>query len=106
MRFSTLLTMVAMMMTLAAAAEVRVTGWLMDNKCIELCLTADPTSSCTPVGSHAFYTPETHTGYCLLLPVCLNSGFSLMSEFPVDPDGRHSVLFNLAGNESQVRRAS
>jgi hypothetical protein len=101
MRFSILVAMVAML-NLAAAAEVRMTGYLMDNKCIEMCLTADPASTCTPDKVHAFYTPEMHTGWCLLLPVCINSGYSLMSEFPTEPDGRHAVLLNLAGNASQV----
>jgi hypothetical protein len=101
MRFSPLVAMIAML-HLAAAAKVRMTGYLMDNRCIELCVTADPALPCTPDGAHAFYTPQIHTGFCLLLPVCVNSGYSLMSEFPTEPDGRHAVLLNLAGNTSQV----
>ena len=44
------------------------TGYLMDNKCLELCQNAAPFAGCTPDGSNSFYTPAEHTGkYTLVI---------------------------------------
>lgn len=84
-----------------AESLVSVNGYLMDLQCIGLCETAAPFAGCTPDGSNAFYSPQAHTGWCLLLPVCERSGYVLISEFPVEEDGRHEILFKLAGDVSQ-----
>ena len=84
-----------------AESIVSVDGYLMDLQCIGLCETAAPFAGCTPDGSNAFYSPQAHTGWCLLLPVCERSGYVLMSEFPVEDDGRHEIVLLLAGEASQ-----
>lgn len=78
----------------ADAAPVTMKGWLYDNLCINNCKSTTGATSCTPDGSNAFYTPSMHTGDCLLLPYCIESGHSIMSEDPGE-DGRHSVILKL-----------
>ena len=84
-----------------AAEMTMMTGYIMDNLCMNNCENAEPFASCTPDGSNAFYNPQDHTGWCLLLSFCVDSGYSLMSEFPTEEDGRHSVLLTLVGDASQ-----
>jgi len=83
------------------AQAATMNGYLMDIQCIELCREAEPSAGCTPDGSHSFYSPQSHTGWCLLLPRCEASGYTLMSEFPTQEDGRHEILMKLAGDASQ-----
>ena len=58
---------------MASGAEM--TGYLIDNQCIRLCETSEKEASCAPDGINVFFRPEKHTGRCLLLPVCVNSGY-------------------------------
>lgn len=92
--------------TVNAESIISVEGYLMDLQCIGLCEEAAPFAGCTPDGSNAFYSPQAHTGWCKLLPVCEQTGYVLMSEFPVENDGRHEILFKLAGDASQNVTAS
>ena len=92
--------------TVKAESIVSVDGFLMDLQCIGLCESAAPFAGCTPDGSNSFYSPQAHTGWCKLLPVCERSGYVLMSEFPVEDDGRHEILFKLAGDASQNASAT
>lgn len=91
----------------AVASEMAMmTGYIMDNQCINLCKDREPFSGCTPDGSNAFYSPQEHTGWCLLLSVCVSSGYTIVSEFPTEEDGRHSILMELAGEASQEAAVS
>ena len=84
----------------STASAAQFEGYVMDNQCVELCKETTSDSPCTPDTSNAFYSPQRHTGWCLQLQVCIDSGYSLMSLEP-DESGRHSILMAFAGDESQ-----
>eukprot|EP00977_Amphora_coffeiformis_P007619 scaffold1684_cov214-Amphora_coffeaeformis.AAC.3 len=47
--------------------------------------------------------PEDHTGWCLLLPSCVASGYVLMSEeTDTESDGKHKIILDLAGSQDAV----
>lgn len=76
-------------------------GYLMDNRCISLCEDTPADESCTPGNANSFYTLQEHTGGCLLLPVCEQSRYSLISAEP-DATGRHSVVLSLSGDDAHT----
>ena len=88
--------------TIAAATSVangaELTGYLYDVLCVDL--SANPNGG-PPDGSDAFLRPQDHTGECLLLDVCVESGFSLMSA-DTDADGKHRVVADFTDDASQV----
>ena len=89
-----------------SAAKVSQTGYIVDNQCVNLCRATTSDTPCTPDKANVFYSPQKHAGWCLLLQVCVDSGYSLVSEHPVGEDGRHSILLELVGNESQAAAVS
>ena len=84
----------------STASAAHFEGYIMDNQCVGLCRDTTSDTPCTPDGSNAFYSPQRHTGWCLQLPICIESEYSLMSLEP-DESGRHSILMAFAGEESQ-----
>ena len=88
--------------TIAAATSVangaELTGYLYDVLCVDLSAKSD---GGPPDGSDAFLRPQDHTGECLLLDVCVQSGFSLMSA-DTDADGRHRVVADFTDDASQA----
>ena len=87
--------------TAAIAHGAELTGYLMDNLCINLCRGTTGPTPCTPDLTNAFYTPEDHTGWCLLLGGCVNSKYALMSETP-DGDGKHTAVLNMTGDAAHA----
>ena len=82
------------------SAETEITGYLMDNLCINNCQERGMEGeACNPDGSNSFFSPETHTGWCLLLPPCVSSKYMLMSE-DADADGMHSIVANFTDEAS------
>ena len=90
-KLSILLSAAAAAFPVAEGAEL--TGYLMDRLCAGKfnC----PVGKCfAPDGTNPWYAPQDHTGWCLLLSVCENSGYMLMSKDPTDADGKHSIIAN------------
>lgn len=104
MRFVTLafvLLMAAALSLPANAEKMSMKGFLVDKQCVNLCETVEEGVPCTPDQTNVFYNPQDHTGWCLLLQVCVDSGFVLMSEEKMQ-DGRHAVLLDMAASQDAV----
>lgn len=87
-----------LLLAAASAKAVRggeATGYLMDNQCLNNC--ANKTGPCTPDQANAYYTPQVHTGWCLLLATCEQSRYSVMSAEP-DANGMHTPILSLSGD--------
>ena len=78
-----------------------VNGYLVDKLCIDNCANVAGDQTCTPDNVNVLYHPEKHTGWCLLLSFCVESGYVLMSEYPNPDSGVHDIILNLANEESQ-----
>ena len=65
-------------------------GYLMDNRCISLCEETAADESCTPDNANSFYTPQEHTGGCLLYPSANNQGILSCPRSPTRPGGTAS----------------
>ena len=91
--------------TAAAAVSVAngnvLTGYLMDQYCIGKCDAQNNAEPCNPDLSNSFYTPQDHTGWCLLLSPCNKSGYMLMSA-DTDANGKHSIIANFSDEPSKI----
>ncbi len=77
-------------------------GYLIDNKCLQLCKgNTDPEAECVPDDINVYYKPELHTKWCLQLTVCVNSGYSILAVEP-DATGYHAPVMNLVGTVSKA----
>jgi len=79
--------------------EVCITGYVMDNFCINRGTLLDAPSVIT------LKNPEEHSFHCLLdVPVCYNSGFAVLGEKDAATD-RHSVDFQLDDTNASILEA-
>eukprot|EP00581_Thalassiosira_minuscula_P009580 CAMPEP_0183704044 /NCGR_PEP_ID=MMETSP0737-20130205/1529_1 /TAXON_ID=385413 /ORGANISM="Thalassiosira miniscula, Strain CCMP1093" /LENGTH=284 /DNA_ID=CAMNT_0025930855 /DNA_START=117 /DNA_END=968 /DNA_ORIENTATION=- len=79
------------------------TGYLMDKLCVRKCEGKGKEDNCyLPDGSHVYYTPQDHTGWCLLLPPCEQSGYMLVSKETYDDEGRHKIIADFTDDASQA----
>jgi hypothetical protein len=82
----------------------KVSGYLIDKMCVSTCIGIASDQPCTPDQVNVFFNPQGHTGWCLLMQSCIDSGYVLMSEFP-DQDasggaGKHTIILDLHNNAS------
>jgi hypothetical protein len=102
-----LLLLSSLLLSLSTRQAENVSGYLIDQQCVDLCVNKTADEPCTADNVNVFYEPqEGHTGGCLLLvPSCVDSGYVLMSKSPRTDDGsgtswKHSVVLDLRNNVS------
>lgn len=83
------------------AAKQAKTGYLIDNFCLDMCEGKSPGDACTPDNTNVIYSPQEHTGWCLLLDVCVESRYTLLSQLP-DADGKHTPLLSITGDDAHA----
>mmetsp|Transcript_5126 Transcript_5126/g.9309 ORF Transcript_5126/g.9309 Transcript_5126/m.9309 type:complete len:674 (+) Transcript_5126:116-2137(+) len=76
-----------------AHAETEITGYVMDKQCVYK-YDCEPGVCVAPDGTNPFYGPEEHTPWCLQLLSCKRSGYTIMSTYPTEADGKHSLIAN------------
>ena len=59
-------------------AQVTYSGYLIDRECIRLC--EGKTGACALDNTNVLTEPEKHSIHCLLLPVCIQSGYAVMEK--------------------------
>ena len=73
-----------------ASSLACVTGFVMDRKCIDIGFLLDAPSF------HTLKAPEEHTVHCLVdVPICINSGFELLSLGKDPGSGEHKRVVRL-----------
>eukprot|EP00585_Thalassiosira_rotula_P013165 CAMPEP_0196129828 /NCGR_PEP_ID=MMETSP0910-20130528/414_1 /TAXON_ID=49265 /ORGANISM="Thalassiosira rotula, Strain GSO102" /LENGTH=647 /DNA_ID=CAMNT_0041389023 /DNA_START=267 /DNA_END=2210 /DNA_ORIENTATION=- len=82
-----------------AHAETEITGYVMDKQCVYK-YDCEPGVCEAPDGSNPFYGPEEHTPFCLQLLSCKRSGYTVMSTYPTEADGKHSLIANFTDDPS------
>jgi hypothetical protein len=82
-------------------ATQTMTGYLIDNLCLDMCQGKAPGDACTPDAINVIYYPEKHTGWCLLLDVCVESRYTLLSRLP-DATGKHTPLLSMTGDDAHA----
>jgi hypothetical protein len=66
-----------------------------------MCEGKAPGDACTPDETNVIYSPQEHTGWCLLLDVCEASRYTLLSQLP-DANGKHTPVLSITGDNAHA----